>query len=305
MLSQHVTAYLEVRRALGFDLHESERLLRQYAEFATARGDSHVRATTALDWCAQAGTLGQRQRRLRRVVLFARYLRAEDPVHEVPPGGIYPRVPRQIMPYVYTPEEASRLVGEAALLLPTGTIRPHSAAAFFSLLFATGMRVSEALALQLDDVTDDGLVIRRTKFRKMRFIPLHETAREGLAHYLDLRLRRAGKPPQHVFLNFRGDPLTYRAALDAFSTVRRAAGLESRGRTRPRIHDIRHTFAVRALEACPDGRDRIAQHMLALTTYLGHSNIADTYWYLQATPKLMRDIADACEAYFRKKGARS
>jgi integrase len=304
MLSQHVTAYLEVRRALGFDLHESEKLLRRYAEFATARGDGHVRAATALEWCAQAGTVGQRQRRLRRVVLFARYLRAEDPLHEVPPGNVYPRVPPQRMPYVFLPEEASRIVAEAGRLVPTCTLRPHSAAAFFSLLFATGMRVSEALALRLDDVTDDGLVIRRTKFRKMRFIPLHETARDGLARYIDLRRRRAGTPPQHVFLNFRGDPLTYRAALDAFSTVRRAAGLKRRGQVRPRIHDIRHTFAVRAFEACPDGRDRIAQHTLALTTYLGHSNVADTYWYLQATPKLMRDIADACEAYF-KKGARS
>jgi integrase len=305
MLSQLVAAYLEVRRALGFDLHDTEQILRQYVEFAAARGDTHVLAKTAVEWSAEAGTPGQRHHRLRRVVLFARYVRAEDALHEVPPGNVFPRIPRQRMPYVYTPEEASRLVAEAGRLVPTCTIRPHSAAAFFSLLFATGMRVSEALALRLDDVTDEGLVIRRTKFRKTRFIPLHETARDGLARYIDLRRRRAGTPPDHVFLNFRGDPLSYRAALDAFSTVRRTAALERRaGQTRPRIHDIRHTFAVRALEACPDGRDRIAQHMLALTTYLGHSNIADTYWYLQATPKLMRDIADACEAAF-KGGARS
>ncbi len=304
MLNQLLTAYLEVRRALGFDLHQTEQLLRQYAAFATARGDTHVLAKTALDWCAEAGTAGQRHHRLRRVVLFAHYVRAEDPLHEVPPGNVFPRVPPQHMPYIYTPEEAARLVAEAERLGPNGTLRPHTVAAVFGLLFATGLRVSEALALRLDDVTDDGLVIRRTKFRKMRFIPLHDTARAGLQRYLDLRMR-AGTPPDHVFLNYHGKPLGHRGLNSSFLRARRAAGLERPvGQPQPRVHDMRHTFAVRALEACPDGRDRIAQHMLALTTYLGHSNVADTYWYLQATPKLMRDIADACEAYF-KKGARS
>ena len=305
MLSQLVTAYLDVRRALGFDLHEAERLLRQYAEFAAARGDTLVLAKTAIDWCVEATTPGQRHHRLRRVVLFARYIRAEDPRHEVPPGDFFPCIPRQRTPYIYTPEEANRLVAEAGRLLPSGTLRPHSAAALFSLLFATGLRVSEALALRFDDITDEGIVIRKTKFRKTRFIPLHKTAWEGLGRYLDLRRRRAGTPPDHVFLNSRGDPLTYNTALKAFITARRAAGLERpAGQTRPRIHDIRHTFAVRALEACPEGRDRITQHMLALSTYLGHSSVANTYWYLHPTPKLMRDMADACEATFNR-GVRS
>jgi integrase/recombinase XerD len=304
MLSQLLTAYLEVRRALGFDLHDTERLLRQYVAFATARGDIHVLAKTALDWCADAGTAGQRRHRLRRIVLFARYVRAEDPLHEVPPGNVFPRVPPQRMPYIYTPEEAARLVAEAEQLGPTGTLRPHTVATIFGLLFATGLRVSEALALRLDDVTDGGLVIRKTKFRKTRFIPLHDTARVGLQRYIDLRMP-AGRPPDHVFLNYHGNPLGHRGLNASFREARHAAGLERpAGQPQPRVHDMRHTFAVRALEACPDGRDRIAQHMLALTTYLGHSNVADTYWYLHATPKLMRDIADACEAFF-KRGASS
>jgi integrase len=302
MLSQLVTAYLEVRRALGFDLHQTERLLRQYVEFATARGDTHVLAKTAIDWSAAAGTPGQRHCRLRRVVLFALYVRAEDSRHEVPPGDVFPRVPRQIMPYVYTPDEASRLIAEANRLGPAWSFRPRVYAALFGLLFATGLRISEALRLRLDDVTDDGLVIRKTKYRKTRLIPLHETARVGLDSYLEFR-RRLGTPPDSIFLNFRGGPLHYQGVNSTFRQLRRAAGLERpAGQPQPRIHDIRHTFAIRALESCPDGRDRIAQHMLALTTYLGHSHVSDTYWYLQATPKLMRDIADACEAYFEKGG---
>lgn len=304
MLSQLLTAYLEVRRALGFDLNETERLLRHYVAFATARGDTHVLAKTALDWCAEAGTPGQRHHRLRRIVLFACYLRAEDPLHEVPPGNVFPRVPPQSMPYVYTPEEASRLVAAAERLGPTGTLRPHTVATIFGLLFATGLRVSEALALRLDDVKDGGLLIRKTKFRKSRFIPLHDTAQVELQRYIDRRMR-AGTPPDHIFLNYHGKPLGHRGLNASFRETRRAVGLERpAGQPQRRVHDMRHTFAVRALEACPDGRDRIAQHMLALTTYLGHSNVADTYWYLQVTPTLMRDIADACEAFF-KKGARS
>lgn len=302
MLSQLVTAYLEVRRALGFDLRDTERLLRQYVAFAAACGDTHVRTSTALDWCAEAGTAGQRHHRLRRVVLFARYVRAEDPRHEVPPGDVFPRVPPQRMPYIYSPDEAARLMTAAEQLGPEGTLRPHTVAAVFGLLFATGLRVSEALNLRLDDVTDEGLVIRKAKNRKSRFIPLHDTARAGLQRYIELRLP-AGTPPAHVFINYHGNPLGHRGLNSSFRRARREAGLEQPpSQPQPRVHDMRHTFAVRALESCPDGRDRIAQHMLALTTYLGHSHVSDTYWYLQATPKLMRDIADACEAYFEKGG---
>jgi len=304
MLDQLVTTYLEVRRALGFDLDETERMLRQYVAFAEALGDTHILTNTALDWCAEAGTAGQRHHRLRRVVLFARYARAEDPLHEVPPGDIFPRLPPQRMPYIYTPEEAAKLIAAAEQLGPAGSLRPHTVATIIGLLFATGMRVSEALALHLDDITNDGIVIRKTKFRKSRFIPLHDTAQKRLQQYIDLRIR-AGTPPNHIFINYHGKPLGHRGLNGSFRKARRTIGLERPvDQSQPRVHDIRHTFAVRALEACPDGRDRIAQHMLALTTYLGHTNVADTYWYLRATPKLMRDIADLCETTFRK-GVRS
>ena len=294
MLNQLVAAYLEVRRALGFDLYHTERLLKSFAAFASERGETHVCAQTALDWAAAAGTPYERHNRLRRIVLFARYARAEDPRHEVPPGNVFPRVPRQTVPYIYTEDEARRLVAEALRLGPPGSCRPHVYAALFGLLFSTGLRISEALALRLDDVTDDGLVIPKTKFHKTRLVPLHETARTALDRYLEYR-RRLGTPPDAVFLNFRGGPLRYHGVNSTFHQLRRAAGRERpAGQPQPRVHDIRHTFAVRVLEATLD-RDRIAHHMLALTTYLGHKNVADTYWYLQATPRLMRFIADACE----------
>lgn len=298
MLSQIVSDYLEVRRALGFTLREPELMLHDFVDFAKARGESHVRAATAIDWAASGNTAGVRHHRLQCVALFARHVRAEDARHEVPSNKVFPRVPRQVMPHIYSPDEATRLIAAAAALGPSTSMRVLTAQTFFALLFATGLRVSEAMALDLEDVTPEGLIVRRTKFHKTRLVPLHETAREGLERYFERR-RPIGTPPTSLFLGFRGDRLAYQSARGMFLEMREAAGIEKPpGQMQPRIHDIRHTFAVRALEACPDGRDRIAQHMLALATYLGHSHVTDTYWYLQATPRLMRDIADRIRAAF-------
>jgi integrase len=303
MLKQLATDYLEARRALGFELSDPERVLHGFADFAKARGESHVITRTAIEWAAQGGTPGVRHRRLQTVALFAHYVRAEDPRHEVPSNRVFPPVPRQFVPHIYTDDEARRLIASADTLGPTASMRVVTARTFFALLFATGMRISEAVALDIDDLKTEGLLIRRTKFQKTRLIPLHETARNGLTQYLGRR-RPIGTPPPSLFVGYRGERLAESSARQMFWKIRRAAGLEKSEGQSPRVHDIRHTFAVRALEACPEGRERIAQHMLALTTYLGHTHIADTYWYLQATPRLMRDIADRVRSVFGSDGGR-
>jgi integrase len=157
------------------------------------------------------------------------------------------------------------------------------------------LRVSEALHLLRDDVTPDGLVVRQTKFRKSRLVPVHETTAAAPARYLTRRHAVAQVAP-HVFLTATGHRLTYAMVNGTFHFLLRFVDLRSRpGQRAPRVHDLRHLFAVRALERAACDRDRIAQHVLALSTYLGHAHVADTYWYLQATPHLMRRIADACE----------
>jgi integrase len=167
-----------------------------------------------------------------------------------------------------------------------------------ALLFATGLRISEALALRIADVTPDGLVIRKAKFGKTRLVPLHTSAQSAIEHYLDRRRAVAGSD-DHLFVSIKGTRLSYGGVRKAWRKVLREAGLPARsGGRRPRVHDIRHTFAVRALESAPDRRDRIARHMLAVSTYLGHSCIADTYWYYQATPTLISQVADACQRHF-------
>ena len=303
MLKNDLKTYLTIRRSAGFGLEESERMLKLFVAFATERGDTHLRAATAIEWAKSARTLGVRHHRLQAVALFARHLRAEDSRHEVPRGDLFHLPPRELRPFIYSPEQTHQLVAAAGKLGPVWSLRPHTFAALFALLFSTGMRISEALALRFDDVADGGLYIQGTKFRKRRYLPLHETAQAGMRRYLELRKARASST-DHVFIGIQGKPLGYQGALFGFHQSLKASGVkQSPGQPCPRIHDARHTFAVRALETSPDGRDHIGQHMRALSTYLGHSKIADTFWYLQATPRLMHDIADACANQFAKGGA--
>jgi integrase len=140
------------------------------------------------------------------------------------------------------------------------------------------------------------LLIRKTKFQKTRLVPLHETAVAGLGRYLAYR-QGAHRGGDHVFISHEGEPLLYWKMHSVFRALQKSAGLKPAGGRWPRIHELRHTFAVRALESSPTGRQRIGQHMLALATYLGHVNINATYWYLETTPELLRDIAVVTESF--------
>ena len=164
-----------------------------------------------------------------------------------------------------------------------------------ALLSVTGLRISEALRLTVADVTRDGLLIRETKFRKTRLVPLHDTTIAGLKRYL--ARRRPGSEADPVFVDARGRPLRYIAVKETFDRLVGRAGIVPATKRRPHLHDLRHTFAVRALQGSPADRSRSGAHMVALATYLGHVNIYSTYWYLQAVPDLLQDIADVGETF--------
>jgi integrase len=201
-------------------------------------------------------------------------------------------------PHIYSPEELRRLLAAASQLPAIWPLRPQVFTTLFGLLASSGLRVSEALALRFDDVTSDGLVIRKTKFNKNRLVPLHATTAAALGGYLERR-RRASPVSDYVFVSPNGERLPLPTVSKTFLQLMRQAGLRSGpGTPGPRIHDMRHTLAVRALEACPHGGSPVGWRMRALSTYLGHRNVADTCWYLHATPHLMRDVADACERFF-------
>ena len=250
-----------------------------------------------MDWATTAASEAQRHNRLMTVLRFARFMHAEDSRHELPPEGVFCGRRQRPTPYIFSEEEIQRVVTHARRLGPLGSLRPYTYSILFGLLAATGMRPSEARALQLNDLTSDGLVIRQTKFKKSRLLPLHDTTWAVLEGYLDRRCRVAGHDP-HLFVSRRGGPLSYSVMRDTFYDVVKSAGIpKEAAKPRPRLMDLRHTFAVRGLETCPDNRDQVGRHMLALTTYMGHAKVESTYWYLESTPELMTDIAQCCEAF--------
>jgi len=301
MLMQAVESYLEFRRALGFSLQSDGYRLKGFARHAIVRGQSHVIAQTAIEWAGSTASPEERARRLRTVVGFARFAHAEDERHEVPADDVFHWTRRRRPAYIFDPQDIGRLVASARHIDPQGSLRSLGLSALFALLAATGLRIREALRLRLSDVTSDGLVVRGTKFRKSRLVPLHPTAAAGLGRYLEQR-QVFGPADDHVFLNRHGRPLSCESARDAFRQLVGRLGLLPGGceHPRPRLHSFRHTFAVRALESCPNQRDAVGRHLVALSTYLGHGSVASTYWYLEATPELLGDIAHACESYVKE-----
>lgn len=300
MLTDKIAHYIELHRALGFKFKLQAYLLYHFARCAEARGDDSVRSERVLAWAAEAPSPPQRRLRLLVVRRFARFMQAEDARYEVPPADAFGKPTRKRRKaHLFTSDEIQRLLSAAAKLTPKGSLRPATYKTLFSLLVSTGLRISEALALQFEDITGDGLLIRETKFRKTRLVPFHPTTREGLDRYL-VRRRQIVSEDRSVFISMWGTGLAYSTVCSVFLELTRSIGLRGGpGSPGPCLHDFRHTFAVRALEACQGGKDDIARHMLALSTYLGHAHPSDTYYYLQATPKLMEETARASEALFR------
>jgi len=297
MLKDAVDTYLAVRRAGGFKLQNDELYLISFAQFATTQGDTHVVAQTAIAWAGLARSESQRATRLKVVIRFARFSRATDRRHELPPPGVFNPQRQRPVPYLFRDEEVQALMAHAAQLGPAGSLRPHVYRTLIGLLAATGLRISEALELCFQDVTADGLVIRETKFRKSRLVPLHPTTRAALEAYM-VRRAQLATDHEHLFVSLWGRPLTRTTIYPTFRRLLAAAGLpRTPGRSQPRLIDFRHTFASNVLLTSPEGRDHIGRHILALTTYLGHAHVGCTFWYLESSPQLMGDIAQACEHF--------
>jgi integrase len=290
-----IETYLALRRATGFAMLNAEYLLKSFADFAIEHGQRHVHTQTAIDWAARGPSVAQRDARLKAVCRFVRHVRVEDPRHELPPVNHFGARKTRRSPHIYSAAEINRLIEVALRLRPIGGLRSRTYATLIALLSVTGLRISEALKLTVVDVTSDGLLIRETKFRKTRLVPLHDTAVAGLQRYL--ARRRPSSETDPVFIDTGGLPLRYIAVKETFDRMVGRAGIVLAAKRRPRLHDLRHTFAVRALQSSPVDRSRSGAHMVALATYMGHVNIYATYWYLEATADLMRDVAAAGEGF--------
>jgi integrase/recombinase XerD len=290
-----IETYLVLRRATGFAMSNAEYLLKSFAAFAAGRGQSHVHTQTAIDWASLGPTVAQRDARLKAVCRFVRHVRIEEDRHELPPANHFGARKRRRPPHIYSAAELDRLIEVALQLRPRDGLRGQTYATLIALLAATGLRISEALKLTIADVTPNGLMIRETKFRKTRLVPLHGTTASALQRHLALHRSLADDDP--VFIGKRGGPLRYIVVKETFDRLAGKAGIVTATRRRPRLHDLRHTFAVRALQGSPVGQSRSGAHMAALSTYMGHVNIYATYWYLEATADLMRDVAAAGEDF--------
>ncbi len=301
MLSSHVARYVALHRRLGLRFDQQARTLELYARYAEAREDRYTLVNRIHDWCATASSPNRARTWFDTVRRFCIFLNAENPQHEIPAANAFGRGKRpRPAPHILEPDQIRAIMQAALDLPPKGSISPHTYHHLFGLLAATGLRISEALALQRHDLTDDGLVIRHGKFDKSRLVPLHVTARRALTDYLAIRGRLGGNAGDLFAVKTGHAPTTTRVHV-VFVRLARQLGFR-RGETGtpgPRLHDLRHTFAVRSLEACAHDREAVNRHIAALSTYLGHADVANTYWYLEATPVLMHGIAEANERLFR------
>jgi len=290
-LQRALDDYMRVRRALGFGLAREGRLLPQFVTFLERHGHASLSAPLALRWAlTPLGVSPQWARtRLAMVRGFARYLAAHDPRTQVPGLELLPPPPTaRRMPYLYTDAEVCALV-QAARTLPG--LKGATYATLLGLLAATGMRVGEALALERDDVDahDRVLRIRHGKFGKARELPLHPTTTAALRAYARERDRMLPHPRSPSFLLSRaGTRLHYTNVHATFLRLLHRTRLALPPPPRPRLHDLRHTFAVTTLVRWYRAGVEVEVRLPALSTYLGHVAPSSTYWYLTATPELLQ-----------------
>jgi integrase len=295
---EHVADYLRLRRQLGFTLSWDEHLLGQFTAHLDATGTRQLTTAVMIEWASLPrpdGGAGVSRAAVRMTAVrsFAAYLHALDPAHEVPPRGVFSHQARRSTPYIYTPGEVTALLNAARELRRFERSRIYPVV--FGLLAATGMRVGELLALDTDEVDLDAgvITVSRGKSRDPRLVPIHVTVTESLSCYASWRDRRDvmvvdGRMP--FFTDHLGRRLTRFTTEYAFQRVRQTAGLTADG-TRPRMHDLRHTFAVTTLLGWYRAGADVAGLLPRLSTYLGHSNPANTYWYLTAIPELLAHAA--------------
>jgi integrase len=290
-LREALEEYLAVRRALGFILAEPSRLLHKFVVHAEQKGAPSITTELALRWAIQPGCRpAQWANRLSMVRRFARYMSALDARTEIPPHGLLPYRFRRTQPYLYTDEEIAHLIKAAQKLPSPLGLRAATYSTLFGLLAVTGMRVSEPVGLDRDDVdlTRGILTVRRTKFGKTRMLPLHASTLEALRRYVDRRDRLFPKT-RSFFVSERGTRLTVWSVEKTFVLLSRQIGLRSpEDSYGPRLHDLRHRFAVQTLLRWYRTDIDVERHLPELSAYLGHVHVADTYWYISAVPELLQ-----------------
>jgi integrase len=300
-----VQRYLDDRRQLGFELKAQATELMRFARYADTRNHrgpltqdlivgwarEHVKQTSAVTAA----------RRLECVRPFAAYYRQFEPASQIPPHGYLGRGHRRLTPHIYSDQEVVQLLQATDRLTPHGALRPLTYRTMFGLIAAAGLRLSEALNLTIGDVDLAGntVTVRNTKFRKSRCLPIHSSVVLALGSYRQSRDRcHSTKPGEPFFVSKTGAALPKRTVEEVFLRMQLHLGWQARGdHAVPRIHDLRHTFAVTRLLRWREEGTLIDHGLFWLCTYLGHAKISDTYWYLTGIPELMDSIGTRFERF--------
>jgi integrase len=299
-IRQAVEHYLRVRRALGYKLLVEGRMLAQFAAFLDERGHDRVTTSAALQWAtAPIGADTQWwAARLTVVRGFARFQASFDERTEIPPTDLFRRAgQRRLAPYLYSEQEIAALLHAARRM--RCPMRAATFESFIGLMGSTGMRTGEAMGLDRDHVDLPGgmLAVHGTKLGKSRLIPLHPSVIEQLDRYQHQRdLLRPRPVSPALFLSGAGTRLTHTNASKTFNTLLTAAGI--RAEPKPRLYDLRHTFAVTTLAHWYEQNLDVAHLLPTLSAYLGHVSPATTYWYLHACPLLMTAAAQRLESFW-------
>jgi integrase/recombinase XerD len=300
LLIKAVKDYIALRRSLGYKLRAVPPVLSAFVSFLKERGADHITISLALEWSQQNPNV-QRSNwvwRLTCIRGFARYRSASDPRTEIPSRSLLPYRPKRARPYLYTNDEVRCLLDRARKL---GGLRGQTYYCLFGLLTVAGLRVSEALNLKPGDVDlEQGVLsIVGTKFGKSRLVPIHVSTQKALARYSRMRDRAFARSLPRFFVSGRGNRMDGGEMRRTFYKLSRQIGLrgpnDSHG---PRLHDFRHRFAIETLVRWyRSGRD-IEPRLPVLSTYLGHVNVSDTYWYLTACPELMGSAVKRLEKFW-------
>lgn len=299
-----VETYLTYRRCHGFKLTADESQLRSFARYADEIGTSgHLTVALAVAWVRSSRHPNQLTWARRIAVLqgFARFCLRDNPATEILPRDLFGPTHRRRVPHIYTEAELGSLLEAAKDLAPTDGLRPATCQCVFGLLAATGLRISEALSLTRTDVDLNAgvLLIREAKFHQQRLVPMHPSVTESLRVYARRRDQLVpGSTCDRFFLRDGGSGANQSGMLYALQTLCQQLGWQPRGDYRyHRLHDMRHTFIVRSMLRLYEQGVDVDRAVLALSTYVGHAKVSDTYWYFTGIPELMSIAAERFERY--------
>ena len=292
-LAQLIDDYLQLRRSLGYKLERHGRFLTQFHQYLQQENIPVVTAQAMVDWAILPGGTPQwHAARLGVLRGFAQWAHVFDPTIEVPLAGLLLAPRRRRLAFVYSPAEITAVM-KAASEIPT----PLVAATYrtlIGLLTATGLRVGEAIRANRDDLAQGALTVADTKFGKTRLVPLHPTTLAALSDYTELRDEIVGQVPTNaLFVSSAGTRLIYNNVAFVFHRLVKKAEIRPRSsRCRPRLHDLRHTFAIATMIDAYRHDGNPAEVLPVLSTYLGHASPGSTYWYLQSDPHLLAAAAE-------------